>query len=120
MQQEKAGTFLTFITDIAMVPFDDITYKPMRGGVQLLKKRLEFGIVKGDTLYLYADKKTIGYYEFSHSKRYTFTKKSGAVVETDYWSVPVRVVSNTKDFGQWVSDAFLAASRRRKKKEGAK
>jgi TfoX/Sxy family transcriptional regulator of competence genes len=104
-----------FIQDIAMRPFEDITYKPMQGALLILKKKIEFGIIKGNTLYLFADDRNIDYYTHARSEQYSFYKKSGKETKLEYWAVPDEIVARPRDLGQWVGDSVQAATRKLKK-----
>ena len=109
------GTFVSFIQEIAMKPFDDISYKPMHRAWLILKKHHEIGVLTHDTLYLFVDKVKRDYYTHAKSTQYSFIKKSGKITTLDYWSVPADILARPRDLGQWVNDAFLASMRKYKK-----
>jgi DNA transformation protein and related proteins len=99
--------FLAFILD-QLTDIDDITSRPMFGGIGLYAGAVFFGIIFHDILYLKVDDSTRPDYERAGMK--PFTPYAPRKTTLQYYEVPAGVLENAEDLAAWARKAITAAA----------
>jgi len=104
---------------------DDVSPRPMFGGLGLFKNGVMFGIVSSkDRFYLKVDEANVSDFEEAGSEPFR-PHKDGKMM-LSYYEVPVDILDDPEDLASWADKAWEAAKRnaaknpKRKKKSRGK
>ena len=100
--------FRAFILD-QLDELDDVTSRPMFGGVGLYCRGFFFGIIARDVLYLKVDDQNRPDYEAAGMPAFKpYADRPSAL---KYFAVPLEVLESSKELGQWARKAVAVAQR---------
>jgi len=103
-----SDSFRSFVLD-QLEELGDVTSRSMFGGVGLYSRRLFFGIIARDTLYLKVDDVNRPEYERAGMK--PFKPYPGRPGTMRYYGVPVDVLESAPELASWALKAVAAAGR---------
>ena len=86
----------------------------MFGSYGLYLRGIFIGLISGSTLYFKVDEKTQPEYEEAGSKPFTYLKK-GKTTTLPFWEVPAEAMDDPNAIIPWITAAYAAALRRKKK-----
>jgi DNA transformation protein len=102
------SAILSFVLD-QLDGIDDISSRPMFGGIGLYFGAVFFGIIFKDILYLKVDAQTRADYERAGMK--PFTPYTNRATTMQYYEVPAGVLENSENLTAWARKAIAAAER---------
>ena len=102
----NSDNYVAFVLD-QLSDIEELTSRPMFGGLGLYSDALFFGIIFSDILYFKVNEKTRGAYEREGAK--PFKPYAGRPTTMHYYEVPGRVLEDGEELTKWARRAIRAA-----------
>ncbi len=108
---------MRYIVEEVLREVPGITCRRMFDGWGLWKDGVFFGLIHDGRLYFKVDDQSKSEYESASSKPFIYkTFKGKKFVTLSYWEVPASIVDDAIEIVPWVTAAYEAALRSKKKK----
>lgn len=107
--------FAMYVRDEFLREVDGITIRRMFDGHGIYRYGVFVGLINQGVIYLKVDGVDEKEYKERGSKPFVYTGHTGKEVALSFWELPAEIMDDSEEIGSWISRAYEAALRSKKR-----